>query len=163
MKNFLSCLALPFLAVVAPACTDAGPDTLGESVDNVQVPPRGAVDVQTWLARDYYKSWHCEPEKHASRAPSPHGTNRICNNDAIHDATGDLFPEGAASVKELYNGKGEISAFAVYRKIAAGEGSPNWYWYEGSDGDTAANGTEVGVCVDCHSHAERDFVFTIVR
>ena len=99
MKHRMPCLSIILLAALTPACTDDGPDTLGDSVDNVQVPPRGAVDVQTWLARGFYTSWHCEPERHAARAPSPHGTNRICNNDAIHDAKGDLFPEGAASVK----------------------------------------------------------------
>jgi len=162
--SFVMAFALAIAVSAALAgCTDPGPGTVGDPIDDPQVPPQGSDDLNAWIASGFYESWACEDAPHAPRAPSPHGMNRICSNDAIANATGsDPYPVGAAAVKELYNASGEIEQFAVYRKLADGTDGTNWYWFEGNDRSVAANGTGVGVCVDCHSHAERDFVFTAV-
>lgn len=155
------------LALCAPlaACTDAPTSpTTGDRLDAPQLPPRGAADLDAWLAAGYYKDWHCEPTPHAARAPSPHGTNRICSNDAIATATGTgAYPVGAAAVKELYDEAGaSVAKRAVYRKLADGTDGSNWYWFEGDRATAAVDGAGVAACVGCHAHAERDFVFTAV-
>lgn len=151
---------LRILAVFTFACSDPGPATFGDPVDNPQLPPRGSLDITTWIAGGDYLEWACESAPHAGRAPSPHGLNRICSNDALIASTGPgPFPVGAAAVKEIYDGE-RISLHAVYRKVADGEGGATWYWFEGTADDVIANSEGDGTCVGCHSSAPRDFVFT---
>lgn len=157
-----------FVALVMAAsalvmgCSDPGPATLGDPLDDPQVPPRGSDDITTWIAAGHYQDWACEPAPHAPRPPSPHGSNRICSNDALAASTGDgPYPVGSAAVKEIYSGN-EISLFAVYRKVEAGDGGSTWYWFEGTKDDVIANGVGDGTCVGCHAGAPRDFVFTPV-
>jgi len=139
------------------ACSD------GPRSDDPQLPPDNGADVTTWLSHGYYKSWRCEPTGHDARAPSPHGRNRICNNDAVQHApaTGP-YPVGAASAKELLDDHDAITGYAVYRKLADGTDGANWYWFEIVNGTTTGDGDGVTVCVGCHSQAPRDFVFTAV-
>jgi hypothetical protein len=150
--------------LVASACTgDPGPASVGDPTDDPQLPPRGTDDLTTWIAAGHYQSWACEAEAHAGRAPSPHGRNRICSNTALETATGDgAYPMGAAGVKEIYDSAGAIELYAVYRKIADGDGGATWYWFEGTRDDVVANGEGDSTCTSCHSHAPRDFVFTQV-
>jgi hypothetical protein len=144
------------------ACSDPGPATLGDPLDDPQVPPRGSADITTWIAEGYHLGWACEPAPHAGRSPSPHGRNRICSNDALLASTGDgPYPVGAAAVKEIYDGE-RISLHAVYRKVVDGTGGDTWYWFEGSADEVIANGEGDGTCTGCHSGAPRDFVFTPV-
>lgn len=166
MTDLASPRFLALAAVAALGCGGSdgsdGQASYGDDPADQQLPARGSTDALDWLEAGFYLDWQCEPEPHAARALSPHGTNRVCNNDALRDAAGSgSFPIGAASVKELYDGD-DIRLFALYRKVSSGEGGDTWYWYEGSRGDTAANGEGEGVCVGCHSRAPRDYVFTIV-
>jgi hypothetical protein len=115
-----------------------------------QLPPRGA-DALGWLAAGYYQAWHCEPAPHAARPPSPHGTTRICTNDAL---TG-------AAVKEAYDGA-TIVQYAIYRKLRDGAGGATWYWFESSAGRVATSGDGVPGCTGCHAQAGHDFVFTAI-
>jgi hypothetical protein len=159
MLHRVACCAF----VIAGSGCDDGLESYGDDVQDVQVPPRGYRDLRAWLAAGHYLTWHCEPERHASRAPSPHGQNRICNNDVLHAAADDApFPVGSASVKELFNGAGEIRLFAVYRKAEVGTGGDSWYWYEGFGDDVAANGEGETSCTNCHKRAAHDYVFTVV-
>jgi hypothetical protein len=144
------------LTWLAACSTDSG------NPDDPQLPPERSADVMTWLAKGYYKSWRCEPAGHPARTPSPHGRNRICNNDAIANAAGSgAYPVGVASAKELLDDNDAIIGYAVYRKLADGDDGANWYWFETTPGNTI-DGAGVDVCVGCHSHAPRDFVFTVV-
>lgn len=150
------------VTIACVSCSSDGDPSYGDDVGDRQLPARGGDDMPVWLAAGHYLDWECEPEPHEARAPSPHGTNRICNNDALHQADGTgAFPIGAASVKELYEGD-DIRLFAVYRKVAEGEGGDTWYWYEGREGDVVANGEGESGCTGCHAGAPRDFVFTVV-
>jgi hypothetical protein len=148
----------------AAACAgDPGPGSFGDPTDDPQVPPRGTDDILVWIDAGHYRSWHCEPEPHAPRSPSPHGRNRICSNDALAAATGDgAYPVGTAGVKEIFDANGSIRQYAVYRKVTAGDGGDTWYWFEGNRGDVVANGEGDDTCTSCHSQAPRDFVFTVV-
>jgi len=158
-----TCLGL-LLATVVAGCGDDGPASFGDDLADVQVPPRGSEDLLAWIDAGHYQSWSCEPEAHAQRSPSPHGRNRICSNDALGTATGDgPFPAGAAGVKEIFDGAGNITLYAVYRKVEDGTSGDSWYWYEGNRGDVIANGEGEDKCTGCHARAPRDFVFTVVR
>lgn len=134
----------------------------GDDLSDPQLPARGTDDVVAWLDAGYYRSWHCEAERHPGRAPSPHGGARICDNDALHDAIagGGPFPAGAASVKELFDGDALVG-FAVARKLSDGTGGDRWYWYEAKGEKVYANSAGAGNCTGCHD-AARDYIFTLL-
>jgi hypothetical protein len=150
------------------ATRDAEEDT--SSID--QVPPTDADAIEAWLADGDYLRWHCEPKAHLFRAPSPHGYNRICSNDAIAEnvAGSADWPKGAAAVKELYASEDstDIIGYAVYLKTEDDSaGGANWYWYERVQ-PTAQGAKEVVIagfgdeapvksgCVGCHAAAGSD-------
>lgn len=149
--------------VCLAACGDPGAASFGDPVDDPQVPPRGFDDILTWIEAGYYNDWSCEPEKHPPAPGSPHGSNRICSNDAlVAAAAGDgEFPVGAAGIKEIFSGD-QIELYAVYRKMTQAAGGDSWYWFEGVRGDVIANDVGDGTCTGCHGGAPRDFVFTII-
>lgn len=150
-----------FLFVLV-ACSDPGPPSFGDPLDDPQVPPRGADDILTWIEAGHYTAWACETASHPPRPGSGHGPNRICSNDALVAAS-DVFPIGAASVKEVFESDGSIAAYAVYRKMTEETGGDSWYWYEGTRDGNVANGQGDDTCTGCHGRAPRDFVYTIVE
>ena len=156
--------ALPVLCIVVLAgCADDGSASFGDDLSDPQTPARGSVDLPRWLTAGYYKSWHCEDAPHAGRPPSPHGTTRICNNDALHGVaagTGE-FPVGAAAVKEIFNG-GSVAAHGVSLRVTTGQGGNGWYWFEGDAGHASGNANGASGCTGCHEQAVRDYVFTVV-
>ena len=153
--------ALAFLLLATAACDKA---SYGDVMTDPQLPPRGSSDIHDWLEAGHYLTWTCESAPHPRRLGSGHGPNRICSNDLLRDSTGDgPYPVGAAAVKEIYDSGGRIAVYAVYRKVTDGGGGDSWYWYEGSRGDTVANGEGEDTCTDCHNAAPRDFVYTVVR
>lgn len=146
------CMSSGTTMMEEPANTD--PDT-GE------IPPQGRAAVAEWLADGHYLAWACEDQPHPARPPGAHGTNRICSNAALSALTAGTYPVGAASVKELYS-NGEITGFAVGRKITAGTDAASWYWYEAFGTSVVADGAGVSLCAGCHAGAPRDNVFTQV-
>jgi hypothetical protein len=152
------------LFVFLVACSDPGAASFGDDLDDPQVPPRGYVDIETWIEAGHYQTWNCEPDRHPPIAGSGHSANRICSNDAlVAAANGDgAFPVGAASVKEVFSGD-EIVNYAVYRKMTETTGGASWYWFEGIGDDVVANDIDDDTCTGCHGGAPRDFVFTIVN
>lgn len=149
--------------VLALVGCDDGPASVGDPLDDPELPPRGSEDMLTWIDAGHYLSWACEPEAHPPRGSSPHRRNRICSNELLATATGtEPYPVGAAAVKELLSSSGEIEQYAVYRKVAAGAGGDTWYWFEGIHGDVPFNGEGESTCTGCHEKAPRDFVFTVV-
>lgn len=144
-----------------------------ERAEHTQVPPQGEKALEAWLKTGEYKNWQCEPEVHESRAPSPHGFNRICSNDAIsaHADDGSDWPKGAVGVKELYASADADKpiGYAVYIKTAANSSAArpgdNWYWYERTAQGVVADGLGTGArenttCVGCHSAAGTDDAHT---
>jgi hypothetical protein len=165
-RSFVT-IAAVFFALGCSSSKDTGSGSVaGASNADAQTPPTGESALAGWLGQKMYNTWKCEQAPHDARAPSPHGTNRICSNDLLSKSVGGEFPVGAAAVKELYDG-GNIVGYAVYRKVAKG-GGDSWYWFEKVSGDLKADGVGSSgppkdVCVGCHSHAPNDFVFTQVR
>lgn len=162
-------LASVFSAVCACA-SDMEDDAATERSELSQLPPQGEKAVEAWLKTGAYKAWSCEPSVHENRAPSPHGYNRICSNDALsaHAQDSSDWPKGAAGVKELYasaDAKQPIG-YAVYSKTAADSGGgDNWYWYERTAQGVVADGLgteerEQSTCVGCHSAAGSDEAHT---
>ena len=169
------------LSALLPACgaggAGEGEGEEGEGDDaDLDVPPQGEAALDAWIATDRYQQWACEDAPHAPRAPSPHPENRICSNPLLAGVgDGDPIPLGAASVKELFDGSGNLVGHAVSIKVAAGgAGDPAaMYWYEKVDGEAAADGlgdrggVPQTVCFDCHSHGPdaggTEQFFTIVR
>lgn len=171
------------LAAAVGGCSDEDGDDGGRGGD-AQTPPTRGSDVEAWLAGGAYKSWTAEPALHAARSPSPHGYNRIFVNDAMAAAAAGTaaWPQGAASVKELYTSASDTTpiGFAVSLKLAddSGDGA-NWYWYERINTQVVADGTgdsgaAKSICVGCHAAAgvdaahtptpgARDQVYTPVR
>jgi hypothetical protein len=175
--------ALSFIAALGACDSDDDDDTNsqvdgavgGSSGGNAQTPPTGAAAVDSWLATRSYASWHCEPEPHAARSPSPHGKNRICTNDVLSSNSGGPYAKGAAAVKELFDGSGNLAGHAVALHAGDGNQGGDWYWYE-KMGSTVAvdgrgdSGVAKMVCVGCHqgagsdaAHPGHDFVYTQVR
>jgi hypothetical protein len=145
------------------ACGDEGPATVGDPMDDPQLPPRGSADLMTWIEQGHYLAWTCEPDRHPPRPGSGHSANRICTNDVMAADTGDgPFAVGSAAVKEVFDGD-DIAVYAVYRKVTAGDGGNTWYWFEGSRDQVVANGEGDSTCTGCHGAAPRDFSFTVVR
>jgi hypothetical protein len=147
----------------AGTTTDAG-------AESAQRPPTERAALEAWLADGAYRDWHCEPDVHASRSPSPHGFNRICSNDLVADniAGSAPWPEGAAAVKELYASADAAKpmGYAVYLKTAADSADgAAWYWYEKMGGDVVADGLgdsggAKSICVGCHVAAGADAAHT---
>lgn len=153
---------------LAACADDEGPE---------QTPPRGATELEAWLASGAYKDWQCEPQVHASRSPSPHGFNRICSNDLISKNESGVWPQGAAAVKELYTSLDATTpaGYSVYLKTEDDSaGGANWYWYErlppadaarfglpevAADG-LGSEGNAKSICVSCHLAAGSDAAHT---
>lgn len=134
-----------------------------------QLPPTGDAAVRAWLEQKHYAQWRCESAAHPSRNGSPHGMNRVCSNDALFGHAGAAYPEGAATVKELYASDGAtLQGHSVMRKISADPGPSSWYFFEVFEGRTYADGSGEPGCSTCHERAGsgsmpgKDFVFTQV-
>jgi hypothetical protein len=159
-------LALPLLLVAAcggSASSLPPPDPL---VPDDQTPPTTtAAALDAWLAEGHYLRWRCEPTRHEARAGSGHGDNRICVNtlQATHSSTAGAFPVGSASVKELYDGDGQLEGYGVYVRAAEGDGGEKRFWYERLGSRVIADGFGHTTCIGCHGGAPQDFVFTALR
>ena len=134
----------------------------GGSPGDDQTPPIGsAAELERWLAAGSYKGWPCEAAPHPARVGSAHSANRICNNRALSGSQSGDYPVGAASVKELFDGGGQVVGYAVGLRTRAGSGA--WFWYERVGATTYANSLDAGLCSGCHRGAPRDNIFTQVR
>jgi hypothetical protein len=134
---------------------------------SAEVPPTSAAEMAAWLAAGSYLQWNCETSPQKGRLSSPHGTNRICSNASLAASDSGAYPVGSAGVKELYSGD-KIIGYAVYLKVAAGEGAATWYWYEKIGSSIIADGigdkgSAKSTCVSCHAGAPRDHVFIQVK
>lgn len=149
---------------------DAGPATGGDA----ETPATGdAATVKAWLDTKAYTKWACEPAPHPGRAGTGHSANRICSNGLLSRHGAGEYPVGAASVKELFDGNGTLTGYAMLLKTKPG-GVESFYWYENIGASVIANGqgdsgSAKSVCTGCHDGAGKngktghDGVFTQVK
>jgi hypothetical protein len=172
IRSFVTALACSALAVGCNSSSSA-PIVYGDaSAGSAETPPiTNGPDVEAWLRAGDYKSWHCEPmPPHAPRGPSPHGGfNRVCSNDVVNpiatEADAGAWPQGVASVKELYNSASDSTpeGYAVTVKTEPSSASgANWFFYERlTDGTIETpGGLNASVCVGCHGEAGQDSAHT---
>lgn len=135
-----------------------------DDADEASLPPLERAELETWLDEGQYMAWSGESAPHNSTGPH-FGQVQTFINPALEAALlrGDAtFPEGAATVKELYGGDGSPAplGFAVMVKLADDSaGGDNWYWFESYEGRVFADGQGAGLCTGCHSGG-RDFFLT---
>lgn len=139
------------------------PASLGDPVDDAELPPRGEADLAPWIDAGFYLDWACEPAPVDVRLGSPHRpATRTCSNAAMLGGGTGEYPVGAAAVKELYGAGGAIIGYAVSRKLEVGQGAAGWYWYERFAGRSPnADGVGQGSCPACHAAAVRDYVYVV--
>jgi hypothetical protein len=85
-------------------------------------------------------------------------------NDALArslDAGNSEHPRCAASVKELFLGRAEVSGWAVFVKTkTTSDGGQGFYWFETTSTEAgqrpAYQGFGLGLCVGCHASG-RDY------
>lgn len=141
------------------------PPGTGRPGDAQTPPTTSSADIAAWIETGVYRAWRCEAAIHEARPPGAHGRNRICSNALLSTttATATEFPVGAASVKELADGSGNVIGYAVAVRTVRGQGGDGWLWYERIGTGGAIIGQGHGGCMGCHAQATRDYVFTEVR
>lgn len=143
--------------------TDSG--SRSDAADTVttvtDLPPQGGASLLEWLSDGEYAEWDAEPEIHPSAGPHFGGV-RTFFNPALSTSLVDgaqTHPPGAAAVKELYGGEGEVPVgWAVVAKFPL---QPNtWYAYEYYQGSVLVDGFEPGSCTGCHAEGN-DYILTV--
>lgn len=141
------------------------PPGTGRPGDAQTPPTTSSADIAAWIETGVYRAWHCEVALHPARPSGAHGENRVCSSPLLSSTTSTAteFPIGAASVKELGDGSGNVIGYAVAVRTVQGQGGAGWLWYERIGQGSAIIGQGHGGCIGCHAQAARDYVFTEVR
>lgn len=105
------------------------------------------------------RNWQREAMPHPSAGP--HGLVQSAFNDlyaAARRADRYPMPVGAASAKELFEDDGRHKGWALSIKVADGEGSDTWLWWEADAPDYSPRGYGVGIfqCDRCHGGSSFD-------
>lgn len=128
-------------------------------------PPTEAAALLKWLQAGAYKAWPKESAPH--RSMGAHQTLVLTYLSPALDKSLEgkaAHPTGAAAVKELLDGAGKLTGWAVSVKTSAdGAGGKGWYWFEilGTTPGSRVVASDHGVplCVGCHARG-RDAVLT---
>ena len=150
--------ATPGTTTDEPATDDgngSGDETAGSDTgtDQGPPPPTNEAELIPWLEAGHYLKWTGESGIHDSSGPHFGGV-RTYVNDILFDSlqSGAMeHPMGSVAVKELYGSGDTIGGWSVTFKVQdASAGGDGWYWYEGFEGSTYADGTGKGLCTGCH-------------
>ncbi|MFO0556514.1 MAG: hypothetical protein U0269_00715 [Polyangiales bacterium] len=158
----------------APA-PDVELNEAGGLVSGPQTPPQGKVALVPWIAEGHYLRWDCQTSAHPSPMFSGHTNTRVCLNTLwINTLPSQVFPVGAAAVKELWNStRTAIVGFSVMVKVGPGNTAADWYWYQRVPADfvpppmlpepiqpdgtladrVGTSGNALTICASCHSTA----------
>jgi hypothetical protein len=140
-----------------------------------QTPPQGKAALVPWLEAGHYLRWDCQATAHPSPMFSGHTNTRVCLNTLwINTLPSQVFPVGAAAVKELWNStRTMIVGFSVMVKVGPGNTAADWYWYQRVPADfvpppmlpepiqpdgtfadrVGTSGNALTICASCHSTA----------
>lgn len=131
----------------------------GQTEFDPQLPPLNAAGAELWLQQKFYEAWACEEQPNAktdgAAAIHVHGDKtRVCSNDLLAASSPEAeFPEGVASVKEVYDGDGKLAVTVLSVKgHADSDGGQGWFWYE----PPSLAGFGVAACTGCHQAAGSD-------
>jgi hypothetical protein len=132
-----------------------------EELEPCEVPsdPSALLD---YLRSGAYKDFARETAPHPSTGPHAGGVLTYVNDllAASLDAGAAEHPRCAASIKELFLGKDEVSGWAVFvRAEEESRSGRGYYWLEVTRTDATRadyEGHGIGICVGCHS-AGRDY------
>jgi hypothetical protein len=140
---------------------DSPSEDLGLPVCEVPSEPTALL---TYLRSGAYKGFASESAPHPSTGP--HGGRVLTYvNDLLAeslDASNAEHPRCAASVKELFLGKSEVSGWAVFVKTEQrSDKGRGYYWYEITSTRSGARsdyeGQGINICVGCHSAGRDQF------
>jgi hypothetical protein len=145
-----------------PNASGAEQKDLPAEATTVPVKP---AELQAWLIAAHYRKWAHESKPHESTGPHEETVKTFISPSlrASLQKGGAPHPEGAAAVKELYDGSGQHKGWAVSVKVAADSASgKGWYWYEvfstAPDAKPAYEGVGKELCRDCHTEKSADQV-----
>ena len=123
------------------------------------VVPTSPRELQAWLIAGSYRTWPHESAQHPSSGPHAEGVITFLSPalEGSLRAKTKAHPQGAAAVKELFQG-GKHVGWAVSVKTAADSAiGKNWYWYEilytAPRAKAAYEGRGVEICRDCHTES----------
>jgi len=120
------------------------------------LPPRRRTPLLAWLrAASYRVDYTPEPTAHESAGPHGAGVRTWYDPVLVEDlrAGRTTFRKGAAMVKELHGGNGELAGWAVMRKVRPRSGTGGgWLFFETFDptGRGATLGRGNPTCTGCH-------------
>lgn len=156
--------SLGTVAVPSDAGVEAGlPAPGGEGPDDCDVPSEPH-DLLVFLRAGDYRAYSRESAPHSSTGP--HGGRVLTYvNDLLArslQAGNPEHPRCAASVKELFLGRAEVSGWAVFVKTKpSSEAGQGFYWFETTSTDPSHRpefqGFGVGLCVGCHASGRDHF------
>ena len=128
----------------------------GAGGGSAEIPPTEAVALLSYLQAGSYLGFAGESKVHSSTGPHGSGVRTYVNQAlrASLMANAGEHPVGAAAVKELYDGGGALSGWAVEVKTqATSEGGDGWYWYEilSTQGEPLIGASGPNFCSNCHA------------
>ncbi len=133
---------------------------------SAELPPRKQGALLRWLrAGSYQQTYTPEPSAHRSLAPTAHGltVRSWYNRTLVDDLRAGRMPfrRGAAMVKELHAGDGQVVGWAVMRKLRrrSGRNGAGWFFYERFSTGGQFAGRGLRVCTGCHG-AGTDFLLS---
>lgn len=140
---------------VLTGCSAEEQRDLGNPVqDNPCEIPLDDLDALTaWLGAGEYLAWTAESAIHDSTGPH-FGNVRTWLSDELVDSleqNESSYPLCSATVKELYGADDRRGGFSVSVKVALEGTASDWFWFEIYESEILAFGTDVPVCVNCHS------------
>jgi hypothetical protein len=132
------------------------------------LPPRREDALLRWLREGRYRdAYVAEPALHPSVSAHGMSVRTYFSPRLVADLSSgrSKFRKGAAMVKELYFGGGEVVGWSVMRKLQRrSRGGRSWLFYETFDGtaQSAIFGRGVAICVGCHQEGA-DFLLSPFR
>jgi hypothetical protein len=148
-----------------PGDSRAGGDGAVDLPAEATTVPVKPTELQAWLIAAHYQKWAHESKPHQSTGPHEETVKTFISPSlrASLQQGGTTHPEGAAAVKELYDGAGQHKGWAVSVKVAADSANgKGWYWYEvfstAPDAKPAYEGVGKELCRDCHAEKSADQV-----
>lgn len=133
--------------------------------------PLGRKELHAWLKGGAYKKYPAQQAAtHPGRGPhtSVESPVRVLYNSVLADslkAGNSAHPQGSIAIKEMHDGQGKLSGWAVMAKTGAqSEDGKNWFWYEVTSttdpGALPASGNGVPGCIGCHKVGGSDLILS---